>query len=118
MNDTFAPYDATSLPAVVLAYLDAHDEGRHADVRATFTPDATVVDDGRTYDGIDQIGAWIERAASEYTYTSTRIGQAVEDADNVVVQIRLDGNFPGGTATLRYRFRLASDRITHLVIEV
>ena len=34
------------------------------------------------------------------------------------MQIRLDGNFPGGTVTLRYQFELEEDQITRLEIEV
>ena len=117
MND-FAPYDPARLPAVALGYLDAHDEGDHRDARTFFAPDATVVDDGRTYRGIGEIAAWIERSSGEYEYTSTRIGQRRDDDAHVVVQIRLDGNFPGGTVTLRYQFELRDDRISRLAIEV
>jgi hypothetical protein len=34
------------------------------------------------------------------------------------VQVRLDGNFPGGTVTLRYRFDLRAGLIDRLAIEV
>jgi hypothetical protein len=33
-----------------------------------------------------------------------------------VVDVRLTGNFPGGTADLRFDFTVTHDRITHLVI--
>lgn len=118
MTDTFTDYARAALPAPVLAYLDAHDENRHADAAAVFAPDATVLDDGNTYEGIDAISAWIETSATEYTYTSTRIGQRVGDENQVVVQIRLDGNFPGGTVTLRYQFELHAGLIKRLAIEV
>lgn len=118
MIDIFTEYDPASLPAPVLGYLDAHDRGRHADARAAFAPGATVLDDGRAYRGIDEIGAWVERAASEYTYTSTRIGQRVDGDARAVVQIQLDGDFPGGTVTLRYQFELEAGLIVRLAIEV
>lgn len=118
MTDSFTAYAPRALPAPVLAYLDAHDENRHADAAAVFTPDATVLDDGTTYEGIGAIRAWIETSATEYTYTSTRIGQQVADDNHVVVQIRLDGDFPGGTVTLRYQFELHAGLIRRLAIEV
>ncbi|MDX5574471.1 MULTISPECIES: nuclear transport factor 2 family protein [Streptomyces] len=118
MNDTFTAYDPATLPTPVLAYLDAHDESRYADVAAVFAPDATVLDDGKTYEGIEEIRAWAEKSATEFTYTSTRIGQRIADDRHVVVRVRLDGNFPGGTVTLRYRFLLDAGRIGNLAIEV
>lgn len=116
MTTEITAYEPTQLPAPVLNYLEARDENRHADARVLFAPDATVFDDGHAYQGIDEIGAWIERSSSEYEYTVARTGQRIDDKGRVVVQIRLDGNFPGGTVTLRYQFELEKDRITRLVI--
>ncbi|UFU07467.1 nuclear transport factor 2 family protein [Ruania halotolerans] len=118
MTNDFTAYDPAQLPAPVLSYLDAHDEGRHDDARSCFSLAPTVVDDGNTYRGVDEIGEWIERASGEYEYTSTRIGQRQEDDAHITVQIRLDGNFPGGTVTLRYHFELDDQGITRLTIEV
>lgn len=118
MTDTFTAYDPATLPTPVVVYLDAHDENRHTDAAAVFATDSTVLDDGNTYEGIEAITAWIERSSTEYTYASTRIGQHVTDESHPVVQIRLDGNFPGGTVTLRYRFELQGGLISRLAIEV
>jgi hypothetical protein len=118
MTETFAGYDPTTLPAPVFAYLDARDENRHADAAALCASDATVLDDGSTYAGGDAISAWIEQSSGEYRYTSTRIGQWVASETTAVVQVRLDGNFPGGTVTLRYRFDLRAGLIDRLAIEV
>lgn len=118
MENNFTPYDPTRLPQPVLGYLDAHDENRYHDACVFFTPDATVVDDGNTYRGIEEIAAWLERSSSEYEYSSTRIGQCLEDEEGAVVQIRLDGTFPGGTVTLRYQFELSENGISRLAIEV
>lgn len=118
MNDTFTAYDPATLPAPVVAYLDAHDEKRYVDVAALFAPGATVLDDGKTYKGIEAIRAWSERSSAEYTYTSTRIGQRTADGGQMVVRVRLDGNFPGGTVVLRYRFTLHAGLIADLAIEV
>lgn len=118
MTDTFTDYDPAQLPASVVAYLDAHDEHRHADAAAAFVADATVLDDGNTYESIEAITAWMERSSSEYTYTSARIGQQVTGDDRAVVQIQLDGSFPGGTVTLRYQFELQDDLIRRLAIGV
>lgn len=118
MTDSFTAYTPALLPTVVLNYLDAHDESRVRDAVTAFAQDATVVDDGRTYHGIDAIGAWIASSVGEYEVTSTRIGQAGAETSRPVVRVRLDGNFPGGTVTVRYQFELADGLIERLVIEV
>ncbi|MEV7095365.1 nuclear transport factor 2 family protein [Amycolatopsis sp. NPDC051045] len=118
MNGTFTDYDADRLPRVVLSYLDARDRKDHAEAAGTFAPDATVLDDGHTYEGIDTIRAWIRNASSEYTFTSTRLGQQITDEETVTVRIRLDGDFPGGTVVLRHQFQLGDDAIRRLTIAI
>lgn len=117
MTDTTAADDSALLPTPVVTYLDARDEHRYVDATAAFAPDATVLDDGNTYQGIEAITAWIETSAAEYAYTSTRVGQQVVDDSHAVVQVRLDGDFPGGTVVLRYHFDLDAGLISRLAIE-
>ena len=114
----FAPFDAAELPASVVAYLDARDAQDRVGALATFTADAVVIDDGGTYSGTESIGSWIGQSSTEFTYTATRIGQQLANASDAVVQVRLDGNFPGGTVTLHYQFELSGDLISRLAIEV
>lgn len=118
MSNSFAPYDPSTLPSLVVTYLDAQEGHRHADALSHFAPDAVVVDDGKTYRGIDEISQWLMRSASEYEYTSTRIGQRHDDEAHTTVYIRLEGNFPGGTVTLRYMFELNRGMIRQLTITV
>ncbi|WP_229053368.1 nuclear transport factor 2 family protein [Aeromicrobium sp. Leaf350] len=108
--------DLQTLPAVVTSYLDARDAKDVDGAVAAFTPAARVADDGGTHVGTDQIRAWIEESSTTFEYTTTRLGHQVDDAGHVVVQVRIDGNFPGGTATLHQRFGLDHDLITELVI--
>lgn len=118
MTDAYTPYDPTLLPSPVVAYLDARDAHRHVDATAAFSPSALVIDDGRSYRGLDAISAWITTSSTEFTYTSTRLDQRVDGTGRAVVRVRLDGNFPGGTVVLRHGFDLAAGRIERLVIEV
>jgi ketosteroid isomerase-like protein len=80
------------------------DKTRTIDV---FTGDAVVLDDGRTYTGRDEILGWLGGAASEFSYTSTRLS-AEQTGDEAIVVVLLDGDFPGGRLELRYRFALDS----------
>ncbi|MER8160951.1 nuclear transport factor 2 family protein [Streptomyces sp. NPDC094472] len=116
MTDDTTPSDATDLPDVVKRYLKAHNEHDLPAVSATLTPDATVTDDGRTYKGIPAIERWLDRAASEYTYTTTLIGAERDGPDRYTVTQHLEGDFPGGTVDLHYRFILYQGLISHLTI--
>lgn len=119
MTDTDTTWNA--LPAVVTTYLTAHKARDVAAALSSFTADATVTDEGHTVRGRDAIGAWLNKAGSEYTFTTTFTSATVSDRDHVDVDVdivqRLEGNFPGGSADLHYRFTLAGDLIGRLVIE-
>lgn len=105
------------LPGVVTEYLTAHRErDSHAAITA-FTHDATVTDDGETYTGAAAIESWLNRSASEYTYTTVLTGVHSIDASHYTAVHRLEGDFPGGVVDLRYQFTLRDGRIQRLVIE-
>ena len=102
-------------PSVVAAWLDAH--SRH-DIEAELsllTADIVVVDDWNTHQWLDQVRRWLDRASSEYQYTATVL-DAIADGTDTVVTARLEGNFPGNTVDLRYRFTVHGKRIAALTI--
>jgi hypothetical protein len=76
-----------------------------------------VTDEGRTYRGRTEIRAWLSRSASEYTYTIELTGARKLGDDRYDVMHHLEGNFPGGTADLRFRFTMHNREIARLVIE-
>ena len=105
------------LPEVITTYLAAH-QARDIDVAVgSYTPHATVTDEGRTYHGRDEIGAWLSRSASEFTYTIEQTGVTMLDDDRYDVRHHLEGNFPGGQVDLHFRFTLRDGSIARLVIE-
>ena len=73
-------------------------------------------DDGREYNGSDEIRDWLAHAASEYTFTRTLVRAEAVGADTWLVVNHLEGNFPGGVVDLRYQFVLTGDLISDLVI--
>jgi hypothetical protein len=100
MTDTLSPSITT-----FFELMDGPDKTLAVDV---LTPDAVVTDDGRTHRGRDEILEWLRGEASAYTYTSTWV--AADETDGVaVVDILIEGDFPGGRVQLRYTFHLASD---------
>ncbi|MDQ1719934.1 MAG: hypothetical protein QOE89_3887 [Pseudonocardiales bacterium] len=117
MSNTPVGIDLTALPATVLRYLDAHRDNDPDTAITAFVADAVVVDDGKAYTGIAAIREWLGRSASEYTYTIALTAAAKFDDTNFEAVNHLEGNFPGGTVDLRYRFTLDDDRrISRLVI--
>jgi ketosteroid isomerase-like protein len=110
------PADPIKAPQAIAVFQAAHDRRDIATALAQFTDDATVVDDGRIYDGITGIESFLRTAASEYTYTRTLISASETEPDRWLITNHLEGDFPGGQVDLRYEFRLADGLITHLTI--
>ena len=105
----------TELPATIRGFLTAHAAGdTDAAIRA-FTPTAQVVDEGHTYRGTDEIVRFLNQAGAEFSYTVELVG-AEHAGDEWVAINRLEGDFPGGVAELRYRFVLADDLVDRLSI--
>lgn len=112
------PIPATGLPEVISRYLDAHRVRDAATALTAFTDDAVVTDDGKTLRGTAAIADWLENSSSEYTYTTELIGAERVDADHYVAVQHLEGDFPGGTVDLNFRFTLRDGLVERLVIEV
>ncbi|MGW4488556.1 nuclear transport factor 2 family protein [Amycolatopsis sp. NPDC004368] len=106
-----------TLPAPITDYLAAHEDRDAGRALPLFAPEATVVDDGRTYRGPAEIRGWLGRAASEYTYTTTLTATERVDDHHYVATHHLEGDFPGGVVDLHFRFTLDTGRITELTIE-
>jgi ketosteroid isomerase-like protein len=118
MNPTEPHFDqAAGLPEVITSYLRAH-QARDLD-RAIerYTGDASVTDEGRTYNGPDEIRAWLSRSANEFSYTIEITGATKLGDERYDVAHHLEGNFPGGKVDLRFRFTLRDGKIARLVIE-
>lgn len=106
-----------ALPSVVRTYLTAHRARDVAAAISTFAAEATVTDEGHTVHGREAIGTWLASAGTEYTFTTEFTAATTTDAAHFDVLQRLVGDFPGGVADLHYRFTLAEDLISRLVIE-
>jgi hypothetical protein len=101
---------------VVIRYFEldaAHDVESKV---ALFAEDATVVDEGRTHHGLAEIRAWQVGPASTYAYTTEIKDTEILGPGHYVVDVRLTGNFPGGTADLRFDFAITDERIARLAI--
>ena len=108
--------DAAPLPEVIATFQSAHDRRDVATALAQFVDTATVVDDGRTYDGITGVESFLRTAASEFTFTRTLVSAAEVAPDQWIVTNHLEGDFPGGQVDLAYEFHLTDGLIAHLAI--
>ncbi len=106
----------SDLPAVIRTYLAAHTSGEVDAAARTFAPDAEVTDQDEVFTGAERVRGFLEGAGSEFTYTTRVRGAERHDAGRWVVLVRLEGDFPGGVADLRYRFLLSGDLIARLDI--
>ena len=117
MSDSPRDIDPADLPEIITRYLKAH-QARDLDAAIqSYTPDATVTDEGRTYHGPEEIRSWLSRSASEFTYTIQLTGATMADEEHYDVTHHLAGNFPGGQVDLHFRFTLRGGSIARLVIE-
>ena len=104
------------LPATIRGFLAAH-AARDADTALrAFSADRRGRRPGQTFRGTDEVLGFLRDAGAEFTYTTELIGaQRIDDAHWVATN-RLEGDFPGGVAELRYRFTMDGDSIAELVI--
>jgi hypothetical protein len=104
------------LPAVVRRYFEL-DPHRDAELFVTlFSDDAIVVDEKETRHGKAGIREWRTGAAVKYTYTTDVYSAESLGPDQYLVRGRLTGDFPGGTADLRWDFTVAGELISRLII--
>ena len=116
MSNTSRVSRLEGVPDVIRRYFVLDAEREIDSIIALFTDDATVVDEGETRHGTMEIRAWQTGPASQYTYTTDVLATDSLTADRFVGTGRLMGNFPGGTAELKWDFTVAANRISQLVI--
>ena len=96
-------------------YFDADRRRDREALTAAFAADATVTDEGRTYEGRQAIGAWWAETKARYQPVIEPLEASASDGGSVV-RARVSGDFPGSPAVLRFAFRLADEKITALEI--
>jgi hypothetical protein len=105
-----------SQPAAIQRYFTAQITRDWTTQVELFAQDAVVIDEGHTMRGSNEIRAWRADTASRYEYTTeVRNVDAIGDGQ-YLASAHLEGNFPGGTADLHYRFDIENDQIQRLEI--
>jgi hypothetical protein len=109
---------AVVVPEVIARYFEADARRDNEAVLSLFTDGSIVVDENETHGGIERIRAWREGPASRYKYTTELFDTQQTAEDEYIATGRIEGNFPGGTADLKWRFTVAGDRIKLLQIGI
>jgi ketosteroid isomerase-like protein len=107
---------ASSAPSVITRYFAAQSARDFDTLLTFFADDAVLIDEGQTRRGANEIRAWRENVASAYEYTTQLVGLKATSEEQYVARVHLEGNFPGGTVDLRYRFTIHGDSIRRLEI--
>ncbi|MGN7200469.1 hypothetical protein [Arthrobacter sp. SAFR-044] len=115
MSTNFTPLDLQShqLPTSILTYLRASKAPKTIEV---FIEDPQVTDNGTRYASRKEVLHFLTSVTTEYAYTTTFQRAAQAEPDQYAVWNRLEGNFPGSTADLKYTFNLHNGLIRSLEI--
>ncbi len=108
------------IPPSISAYFAAAEHDDVDGLVACFSDDAIVADEDRQWRGHADIRRWRSTVATVYDYTLEVRGVDSLGEDNANARFdahtHLEGNFPGGTVDLDYRFTVRDGLISNLEI--
>jgi hypothetical protein len=104
------------IPEILARFFEAEARRDTEAILALFSDDAAVIDERHAWHGTAEIRDWRLGPASKYEYTTTIARIDRIDDDHYRVNGRIDGNFPGGTAELKWDFVLVEGLIGRLEI--
>lgn len=96
-------------------YFEINNGADTALVDRCFTESATVKDEGKEYQGLAAIEAWIINAHKTFQFTSTPLSTS-KQGDQDIVLAEVSGNFPGSPVQLNYAFVVNNGKIHALEI--
>ena len=106
---------AVNLPPPIDLYVRIENSGDVDALAECFAPDATVHDEGRSYEGLAAISEWKAETKKKYNHSVAPLEVADRD-EKTILKARLTGNFPGSPVTLEFSFVLKDGKIASLEI--
>ena len=103
------------LPPPIDLYIRIENSGDVDALSECFASNATVRDEGHTYQGLAAIREWKADTKKKYSHTVAPLEVAHRDG-KTVLKAKLTGNFPGSPVTLEFRFVLEDGKIASLEI--
>jgi hypothetical protein len=103
------------LPKAVDDYLASANADDTEALASCFASDATVRDEGRTFEGLEAIKVWHAEARKKYQHTVAPLNIVQRDGKTVVTG-RVSGSFPNSPVNLEHIFELAGNKVVSLDI--
>ena len=103
------------LPKVIAELIAAQDKYDSKAFSETFSPDAIVHDEGKTYQGRAEIKQWNEMTNEKYK-TKYEPLEIQKEGERIVLTARVSGTFDGSPAIIKYVFKTKDDKIKSLQI--
>ncbi|NVK58117.1 MAG: nuclear transport factor 2 family protein [Alteromonadaceae bacterium] len=96
-------------------YFDISNGIDSAQVKECFTSNATVYDEGGTYQDLASIEFWLQETRKKYQFSAKPISVDTKE-QLVIVVAEVSGKFPGSPIKLNYTFVLSGEKIQSLEI--
>ena len=103
------------LPPPIDLYVRIENSGDVEALSECFASNATVRDEGHTYEGLSAIMEWKADTKKKYNHTVAPLEVADRDG-KTVLKAKLTGTFPGSPVTLEFSFVLEDGKIVSLEI--
>jgi hypothetical protein len=103
------------LPKVIADLIAAQDKYDSSAFSETFSPDAIVHDEGKTYQGRAEIKKWNEMTNAKYK-TKYEPLEIENEGDKIKLTARVSGTFDGSPAIIEYYFETKDRKIRSLKI--
>ena len=103
------------LPLVIADLIAAQDKYDSKAFSETFSDDAIVHDEGKTYRGRTEIRQWNETTNAKYK-TKYEPLEVKSDGDKISLTAKISGTFDGSPAIIKYHFETKEGKIRSLRI--
>ena len=103
------------LPPAIDLYVRIENSGDVEALSGCFAPNATVRDEGRSYQGLAAIREWKADTKKKYNHSVTPL-EVIDRDGKTVLKAQLSGSFPGSPVTLEFSFLLENGKIVSLEI--
>lgn len=103
------------LPKVIAELIAAQDKYDSKAFAETFSDDAIVHDEGKTYRGRSEIRQWNEMTNAKYK-TKYEPLEVTTEGTKIALKARISGTFDGSPAIIKYHFETNDGKIKSLQI--
>lgn len=97
------------------SYFDISNGTDPTGLKECFAPDAVVIDEGGTHQGIAAIAVWFLDTRQKYDFRAKPLSSTRNETHEIVIA-EVSGNFPGSPIQLSYAFLLHEGKIQSMEI--